>query len=197
MNTPSHLIINAALRKAAVARGTAAIPRSALLLGAVLPDMPLWLLWMGAYAYYRYALTDPAVTLMDPIFDRFYFSDPLWIASHNLLHAPLILLAAMAFLWRFRGATGARGHWWFWFAAGCLVHTALDIPTHVDDGPVLLFPFEWSYRFQSPVSYWDPRHFGREFSIFELLLDLVLLVYLFGPGLWRRLRRGAVAPQER
>jgi hypothetical protein len=197
MNTPSHLIINAALRKAAIARGVTTIPRSTFLLGAVLPDIPLWLLWMGAYAYYRYALADPDVTLMDPMFDRFYFTDPFWIGSHNLLHAPLILVSALALLWRFRDASGARGHWWFWFVAGCLVHTSLDIPTHVNDGPVLFFPLDWSYRFQSPVSYWDSHHFGREFAIFELLLDLVLLGYLFGPGLWRRLRRGAVAPQER
>lgn len=187
MNTPSHLIINAALRKRV---GDALpIPRSAFLLGAVLPDIPLWLLWIGSYVYYRYILNNPAVVPMDPMFDRFYFTNPLWIAGHNLLHAPLILLSTMALLWRFRAAPGARGHWWFWFAAGCLVHSALDIPTHVDDGPVLFFPLEWSIRFQSPISYWDPRHFGREFAIFELLLDLALLTYLFGPSLWGWLRR--------
>jgi hypothetical protein len=196
MNTPSHLIINAALRKRAGA--AIPIPRGAFLLGAVLPDIPLWLLWMGAYAYYRHILGDPAITLMDPMFDRFYFSDPFWMASHNLLHAPTVLLTTMALLWRFRAAPGARGHWWFWFAAGCLVHTALDIPTHVDDGPLIFFPFDWTTRFQSPVSYWDSRHFGREFGIFELLLDFGLLIYLFGPGLWRRLRRRVgPAPVER
>lgn len=196
MNTPSHLIINAALRRRVTAGGQRAIPRSAFLLGAVLPDIPLWLLWTGAYAYYRYALANPAVTLMDSMFDRFYFTDQLWIASHNLFHAPLILLGAMALLWRFRGTVGARGHWWFWFAAGCLVHTALDVPTHVDDGPVLFFPLNWSYRFHSPVSYWDPRHFGRTFALVELLLDLALLGYLFGPGLWRYLRRSPATSQE-
>ena len=196
MNTPTHLIVNAALHKAATARGVTTIPRRAFLLGAVLPDIPLFVLWLGAYAYYRHLLNDPAVTLMDPRFDQLYFTNPLWIASHNLLHAPLLLLGVMAALWHSRAQPGSRRAWWFWFAAGCLVHTALDIPTHVDDGPVLFFPLNWSYRFQSPVSYWDPRHFGREFAVFELLLNLVLLVYLFGPGLWRRLRRRPAAPQE-
>lgn len=69
------------------------------------------------------------------------------------------------------------------------MHTMLDIPTHHNDGPLILFPLEWSVRFYSPVSYWDPRYFGREFALFELLLNLTLLGYLFGPGLWRRLRR--------
>lgn len=196
MNTPSHLIINAALRKSATARGGLPIPRSAFLLGAVLPDIPLFILWLGAYGYYRYALANPAITLMDPTFDQLYFTNPFWIAAHNLLHAPLLLLAVMGALWRARSLPETRGGWWFWFAAGCLVHTALDIPTHQSDGPLLFFPLEWSVRFQSPLSYWDPRFFGREFAVVELLLDLVLLLYLFGPGLWRRLRRGAAAPQE-
>jgi hypothetical protein len=102
----------------------------------------------------------------------------------------------MGVLWRARRLPETRGGWWFWFAAGCLIHTALDIPTHQNDGPLLFFPLEWSVRFQSPLSYWDPRFFGREFAVVELLLDLVLLVYLFGPRLWRRLRRGGAAPKE-
>jgi membrane-bound metal-dependent hydrolase YbcI (DUF457 family) len=196
MNTPSHLIINAALRRWASAGGRRSAPSGAFLLGAVLPDIPLWLLWTGTYAYYRYVLADQTVSPMDPLFDRLYFTDPRWIAGHNLLHAPLILLGVLALCWRWRQAAGSRGHWWFWFAAGCLVHSVIDIATHHTDGPVLFFPFDWHYRVQSPVSYWDPQHYGREFAIVELLLDLALLGYLFGPGLWRRLRRGAGARGE-
>ncbi|MEZ4675136.1 MAG: hypothetical protein R2932_12925 [Caldilineaceae bacterium] len=32
-------------------------------------------------------------------------------------------------------------------------HTAIDIPLHYDDGPLLLFPFDWKTRFHSPVSH--------------------------------------------
>lgn len=196
MNTPSHLIINAAIHKRATAAG-ASIPRAPFLLGAVLPDIPLWLLWMGAYAYYRYVLGDLTVTPMDQRFDQLYFTDPFWLAAHNTLHSPTLLLIVLALLWSSRWRAGSRASWWFWFAAGCLVHTALDIPTHVDDGPLLFFPFEWSIRFQSPVSYWDWRHYGREFAVFELLLNLVLLVYLLGPWFRRRLRRwrGMTSPE--
>ena len=38
-------------------------------------------------------------------------------------------------------------------------------------------------RFRSPLSYWDANYFGREFTIFEMLLNAVLLVYLVGPWL--------------
>ena len=189
MNTPSHLIINAALHKRAKAGGAQGIARGAFLLGAVLPDLPLWLLWVGGYLYYRYGLVNTAFTIVDPLLDELYFTNRFWIASHNMFHAPLVLLSTMALLWRFRGQAGTRRNWIFWLAAGCLIHTALDIPTHVTDGPLLLFPFEWSLRFRSPLSYWDSAYFGREFTVFELLLNLVLLAYLFGPGLWGRLRR--------
>jgi hypothetical protein len=197
VNTPSHLIINAALWKRATAGGKLAIPRSAFLLGAVLPDMPLWLLWAGTLAYHRVIRGDASYPIWSEAYDQRYFSDPLWIAGYNVFHAPALLLIGLGVLWRFRSSEGKPGSWWFWLLAGCLVHSALDIPAHVDDGPLLLFPFEWSVRFQSPVSYWNPRSFGREFTVFELLLDLVLLMYLFGPRLWRRLQRSSITPQER
>ena len=193
MNTPSHFIINAALRKRA---GPARIPGSAFLLGSVLPDLPLWLLWMGLYGYERYVLGDQTMQAMDQHFDTLYFTNPLWITSYNLLHAPLLLLSALALLWRFRLQPATRGGWWFWFAAGCLVHSAIDIPTHANDGPLLFFPLEWTTRFHSPISYWDPRHYGRQFTIFELGLDLVLLAYLGIPWVVRRLRARGVATTE-
>ena len=68
--------------------------------------------------------------------------------------------------------------WWRWFFISCLCHSLVDIVTHFDDGPVLFFPFDFSYRFSSPVSYWDPAHYGRQFMVFEVVLDLVLLVWL-------------------
>jgi hypothetical protein len=192
VNPPSHLLVNAALRKRAGNAGIE-IPRGAFLLGALLPDLPLTILWIGTFIYMRYLQGDQTFTLMDQRLDQLYFTDPLWIAGHNTLHSPLILLSALFVLRRFRNAPGARGRWWFWFAAGCLVHTLLDIPTHVNDGPLLLFPLDWSTRFQSPISYWDPRHYGREFAIFELLLDIALLAYVGGPWLRRKLQRRAEA----
>ncbi|MDZ4719611.1 MAG: metal-dependent hydrolase [Roseiflexaceae bacterium] len=189
MNTPSHLIINAALRKRVTANGPLQIPGSAFLLGAVLPDVPLTLLWIGSYLFERYVRGNIEISAMDDQFDQRYFTDPLWISAHNLMHAPVILLAVLTLLWRFRERPESRGGWWFWFAAGCLIHTMLDIPTHVTDGPLLFFPFEWSIRFHSMISYWDPRYHGREFTIFELILDAFLLAYLGVPWVARRLRK--------
>jgi membrane-bound metal-dependent hydrolase YbcI (DUF457 family) len=195
MNTPSHLIINAALHKRF---RRVPIQRSAFLLGAVLPDLPLFALAIGGYIYYRYVAELETVNIMSEMFDNLYFNNPFWIASHNLFHSPTLLLIQIGLLWRFRQRINSPLRWWFWLCVGCLVHTALDIPTHVNDGPLLFFPFEWSTRFQSPISYWDENYFGREFTIFEMSLNVVLLLYLFGPGLWRRLTgrsRKVVTPE--
>ena len=59
-----------------------------------------------------------------------------------------------------------------------MLHSIVDILTHNDDGPVLFFPFNWQYRFPSPVSYWDTDHHGGVFMIFEVLLNLGFIVFL-------------------
>jgi hypothetical protein len=70
-----------------------------------------------------------------------------------------------------------------WFSLGSLLHTLIDIPTHAGDGPLLFFPFDWQTRFNSPLSYWDPNFYGLQFMVFEILLTVGLLAYLFLPKL--------------
>jgi membrane-bound metal-dependent hydrolase YbcI (DUF457 family) len=93
-----------------------------------------------------------------------------------------VIFAAGLFLHR-RGS--AWGHWLVWFALAAAFHTGVDILTHHHDGPLLLFPFDFSTRFASPISYWDPDHYGRIFTRFEIALDLLLAGY-FLVGWWRK-----------
>ena len=162
MNTPSHAIIAAALRQALP---RLRIPLGAVLWGSIAPDIPLFLL------------------TLDHMLGTFYLHDPVWLAARSALHAPLVIsgLAAVALT---AGRGQPRGRWLAWFAAACALHTLLDILTHVDDGPLLIFPFDRTVRFHSPVSYWNPRSHGRAFTAFEVSLDLCLLVYL--AVAWRR-----------
>jgi hypothetical protein len=178
MQTYSHLLITAALRRGLKQRATA-VAGKAFLLGAVLPDAPLVLLTIG-YAVYRQwfnpALLDEHI--FGSTYDALYFENVWWLGLHNLLHAPLmgLLLAGAGYLALRRGRGWGRAL--LWFAAGCLLHGVIDIFTHVDDGPLLFFPLNWTYRFTAPVSYWDPRHGGLIFAPLEHLLDLAILVWL-------------------
>jgi membrane-bound metal-dependent hydrolase YbcI (DUF457 family) len=187
MNTPSHLIINAAIEKKFGKK--LSIIKPAFLWGAVIPDIPFGLLLVGSYVYFGLVLGQDVSNLMDDFIHIEFYINPWWIAAHNFFHAPLILLTAIAISWRFRQRFGAPAQWVLWFSLGSLLHTLIDIPTHSGDGPLLFFPFDWQTRFNSPISYWDPNYFGAQFVLLEIGLNLVLLAYLFIPPLVQRIRR--------
>lgn len=182
------MIVNAAIQRLSGKRGVN-IPLSAFLLGGVLPDIPLGLLSLGTTFYYRVILGNQSPDLMEVVLHPLYFTNPFWISAHNILHSPLALGTFLAVLWRWRARAGKVHHWLFWFFVGCGIHTSIDILTHFDDGPLLLWPLNWQLRFASPVSYWDPAHFGSQFVIFEILLDVGLLAYLLVPKFLDRLSR--------
>jgi hypothetical protein len=71
----------------------------------------------------------------------------------------------------------------------CLLHSIVDIVTHVNDGLLLLFPLNWTLRFQSSISYWDARHYGSQFQQFEIALDGLLMIYLLSGRIHRLLYR--------
>jgi LexA-binding, inner membrane-associated putative hydrolase len=161
------------------------IAKGAFLFGSVAPDLPLWLLSIGGMIYARVVLGWDTGKAAAWLFDHLYFHNPVWIIAHNFLHAPLILLAGLALVWRQRRNIGSRSRWWFWFLVACGFHTIIDIFTHANDGPLLLFPLDWTTRFNSPVSYWDDRFYGQIFQQFEIGLNLLLLLYLITPRVYR------------
>lgn len=178
MQTYTHILLTAVIQRQLQRRGIAT-ERQALLVGAFAPDVPLTLISIGYVLDRRFIRRHlPDKTRCSPTYNELYFNNPWWIAAHNSLHAPLPVLAL--------GLLGivARRQGWarplFWFAASCGLHTAVDIVTHADDGPVLLFPLDWHTRFRAPLSYWDPKYGGRLFRIWEHLLDLLLIAVLIG-----------------
>ncbi len=186
MLTPSHFLMTAALDKSLP---RIPIVKSAFLLGSVAPDLPLWFLSIGSLIYYHYILGWSVADTSRLVYDDLFFHNPFWIASHNFLHSPVLLLLGVVLTWRYRRHIKSTARWLFWFFVACLFHTGVDILTHVDDGPLLLFPFEWTIRFHSAVSYWDYRYYGREFRVFERALDGTLLMYLLSRPICQVVRR--------
>ena len=176
MNTPTHLVVNWSLARASGQD----YPLSAVLLGSVAPDIPLYLLSIGGGAYYTWVKGMPASDAANKIWGELYFNDPWWISLHNLLHSPLMLAALLGTLWLALGRADFLGSWWTWFLLSCLAHTLVDIPVHHNDGPLLLWPLNWSLRFNSPVSYWHPGYYGVPCMVFEGCL----LVWLTWRLIW-------------
>ena len=194
MQTYSHLLITALAGDRLKKRGVA-LHSKAFLVGAALPDLPVIVLTIGFFISSRWLSPQrlPEQPLFGELYDYYFFHNPVWIVGHNTFHAPWILagLGAVGF-WGSR-----RGQRWgkplLWLALGCALHTLLDIFTHHHDGPLLLFPFNWQFRYAAPVSYWDPRYGAWWFSPLEHLLNLAILIFWIG-GWWQR-RRAARSAQ--
>lgn len=73
------------------------------------------------------------------------------------------------------------------FVASMILHALGDLPLHREDAHRHFFPFS-DWRFTSPVSYWDPDHYGGYAAIGEVFLVLAVSVFLFrayrGRGRW-------------
>ncbi len=153
MNTPAHVVLNLLVLS----------PRdrpqlfAPVTLGAVLPDAPMF----GFYLHQRLVAGRPEAW----IWSRGYF-DPDWQLFFDLFNSiPLILLGLLV-----ARRTGAvRGMALF---ASMGLHALFDLLLHNDDAHRHFLPFS-GWRFESPVSYWDPRHYGELASVAEIGLVLV------------------------
>lgn len=187
MTTPSHLIMTLALHRRLK---TCSIPKTAFILGAVIPDVALILLMSGGSLWYSIQQSWTLGEGHQYAMDVAYYTYPGWIIAYNLFHAPLVLGVLLILTWRHRWSQPGWRRALFWFASAASLHVIIDIGTHHSDGPLLLFPINWEVRFQSPFSYWDPRFYGPWIFGAELLLDLGLLIYL-----WRSRHHTNLSPR--
>ena len=191
--TPTHVVTNALLARRAARTSTAnAAPsggwlrtllgdrskRRWFVFGGLAPDLGLYALTAGAFAFYP---TFRGLTFQETgtlAFDDLFYNDPVWLILQNTLHSPVVL-AGLAVAGKALGKPRLLS-----FAIGCGIHTAMDIPVHHNDGPLYLFPLNWTLRFNSPVSYYDPAHYGNIVGPVDLAITLLGGAYLLFR--WRR-----------
>jgi len=161
MNTPTHLIISATL----LSERHAARFNGAVLFGALVPDISLYVLFFWA----RFIAGIPERTLWGQV----YWQEP-W-QTISAVSNSLPLYASVAVVAYFLGARLlAIG------AISSIVHLCFDFPFHNTDAHVHFWPFS-DWRFHSPISYWDPRHFGDIVAVVEIVLAVSCMALL-----WRR-----------
>ncbi|MEZ5925984.1 MAG: hypothetical protein R3D57_16560 [Hyphomicrobiaceae bacterium] len=110
-----------------------------------------------------------------PMPDGLYW-DATWQAWTNASHALPIYLSVLAIAYAAR-LDGLRI-----FAWAALLHIAFDLPVHREDGHAHFWPLS-DWKFISPVSYWDPHHYGLIMLPVEAIIVIGTLVVL-----WRRYR---------
>lgn len=172
MNTQTHLLVAAAL----LAKPDAPQRNIALIIGALLPDFAIFILFGWAM------LTGVS---QGELWGRIYFSEPMLtftaIGNSAPLYGAIALLAWVYARWR-AGAPLPTLPLLTVLGLAALSHLALDFPVHVDDAHPHFWPItEW--RFRSPVSYWNNNHHAQWVSVVELIAALGLLTLL-----WRRFK---------
>ena len=159
LNTPAHLILGTAV----FARPNAAAITAAALAGSLLPDVSLYA--MGSYALFVQDIP-PSI-----VFGQLYFSGP-WQQVFAIDNSFFVwLLVVLAGYW-------LRRDWLIVLGAAAILHLLTDFPLHHDDGRQHFWPFT-DWVFSSPVSYWDPAHYGQIVSALEVSLCIALCVLLF------------------
>lgn len=140
MNSPAHTVINLAL----LGRDVPKRYLPPMVIGSILPDLPIFLFYLIQKILFGASEKD--------IWSDAYFH-PLWQNLFDLFNSiPLICLGLLVSWWKKARASG-------YLFASMLVHVLCDFPLHNDDAHRHFFPFS-DWRFESPLSYWDPAHFG-------------------------------------
>ena len=167
MNTPTHAIVNLAL----LGRKTNPERNWPIVLGALIPDVAM-------FVFYGWAKLI-ADMQEDQIWDVAYY-EPFWQNMFDVWNSiPLALMGIGVGVW-----LRMRKRWRVWgnaiaiCCASIILHCLADLPVHREDAHRHFWPLT-NYRFESPISYWDPGHYGNIFVLLEIGLAIGLSIYIF------------------
>lgn len=140
-------------------------------MGAILPDASMFLF----YGYQKFVGSTES-----DIWNTLYFTDH-WQWFFDIFNSiPVFLLIAVLAYWR-------KQRMLFLVSASAFVHVLFDLPVHNDDAHRHFLPIS-NWRFISPVSYWDPKHFGVYTMCIEFLLSILASFYTAMPKFKRSIR---------
>lgn len=156
MHTPGHVLLNLAMLGSVVGHETAVVA------GAVLPDLPI----VALYLRERWRGTPPE-TIWSVCYQQKH-----WLAIiHGAHSVPLAVLGVML-CWLAHLPSLLN------FFLSVLCHAFCDLPVHAHDAHRHFFPFS-EYRFISPWSYWDVRYHGRTVALLEAVLVFLCSLYIY------------------
>lgn len=164
MNTQSHAIINQfILQKIFPSWKKIRHFQGWVLFGSFLPDL-------GLFIFYIYHIL-LGMMGQASIWKLLYY-DRNWQTFFSIFNSvPLFILIAAFAYWK-------EIKPFLIVALAGLLHHLKDFFLHADDGHMHLFPLT-RWKFESPVSYWDPNYFGVYVSVAEAVIVLVLTVFLW------------------
>ena len=158
MNTPTHLILSVATLTRRRENGPSYITPAVI--GALLPDAPM-------FAFYFIEKFWIGSSEREIWTTRYFMTS--WQNFFDLFNSVPIVALGLWLSWKF-----SRMGWFVLFAS-MMIHIAYDLPLHHDDGHRHFWPL-LNWRFESPISYWDPNHHGGPAALAEILLFIVCYI---------------------
>ncbi|MCA1011222.1 zinc dependent phospholipase C family protein [Halobacillus halophilus] len=144
--------------------------------GSILPDIVYYVMFLylciSRNAFQVVDDPDPLKSLFSIVHDLFEHPvvSILRQAGHSIFIWMVIFVVVL--VWKGRKLTK-----WSALMYGWLGHVVVDLLTHVEDAVPLFYPVS-SYIFRSRVSYWDEDHYAGIFSLINMVLIVLSLVYL-------------------
>lgn len=159
MNTPAHIVLNLLC----VGRLDAASVIVPTVVGAILPDVPMFVMYFVAKVIWQ----QPERLIWTKTYHQ-----TGWQNFIDLFNSVPLMLVGLGLCWGMNVQFGVL------LFASMLLHIAGDFPLHRDDAHRHFFPLS-NWRFYSPVSYWDPRYHGRIVTTLEQLAVILSCGVLF------------------
>jgi hypothetical protein len=154
MTTPVHVIYNLAL----LGSGREKSPREmwAIGTGAFAPDVFVFVFFL--YTNFLTALS------FETIWSDLYFNS-FWNVFFTLGHSFILLpILGLGAYYLGRKAIAL-------FFGNAFFHAILDFFTHAEDAYAHFYPLS-SWKFQSPISYWDPQYYGEYVGLASTVVAL-------------------------
>ena len=159
-------------QSAALSNANSSLMNAAVLFGALLPDVSLFIMWGQAKVR---GIAD------DVIWRELYYSvywQEIGAITNSIPLYALIMVVGLMFggrLW-LSGTDNAIannfGLGLMLLATAALTHCLTDLPLHVDDGHAHFWPIS-RWIFTSPVSYWDVNHYASYWQPVELVIAVI------------------------
>jgi len=165
VNTQSHAILTTVLVRLGLQEKVATVKylNPLLVAGALTPDLPLFVF------FFWFSFFDPHSQVA--IWNECYYY-PGWQIAINAFHSFTIWGFLALLLWWLRKLPAAL------FSLAALLASAEDFLLHSDDAHAHFWPLT-DYRFNSPVSYWDPEFHGAIASLGEIMVVLLAALWLW------------------
>jgi membrane-bound metal-dependent hydrolase YbcI (DUF457 family) len=169
MNTQSHVIMGAVL----MGRGVSAKAWAGAV-GGLIPDVP-----MIAIVIALKISGIPDQVIFGSLYWQNWWQTTNAIGHNFWLWSGLVLLGLLM-RDRLSASAAAFDRWTLvaLLAGSALLHSVIDFLCHREDAHMSLWPLT-RWKFMSPVSYYDPAHYGLWFALFEASLCILLAVILF------------------